>query len=48
MKYIENGVLTEEEYVKPRIEVIEVESEGILAASTVTGDFGHGGSYDGW
>jgi len=47
MKSIDNVVLTEEEYVKPRIEVIEIENEeGILASSA--GGFGDGGSYNGW
>ena len=49
MKYIRDVVLTEEEYVKPQIEVIKVESEGIIfAASSAAWIFGHGGIYEGW
>jgi hypothetical protein len=48
MKYIRDVVLTEDEYVKPQIEVIDVESEGILAASSDVGSFGDGGSYGEW
>ena len=48
MEYIENVVLTEKEYVKPQIEVIDVESEGILAASSDAGSFSDGGSYSEW
>ena len=33
-------------YVKPRIEVIAVENEGILASSA--GSFGSGGGYEEW
>jgi len=47
MEYVENVVLTEKEYVKPRIEVIEIENEeGILASSA--GGFGNGGDYSEW
>ena len=42
----ENIVLTTEEYVKPEVEVIEIENEGILASSA--GGYGDGGGYDGW
>ena len=38
--------LTEEQYVKPAIEVIEIENEGVLASSA--GGFGDGGGYNGW
>ena len=48
MKYIRDVVLTEDEYVKPQIEAIDIESEGILAASSDASDFGHGGDYDSW
>ena len=46
--YIQNIALTEEEYVKPQIEVIDIENEGILASSA--GSFGNGGGYQspGW
>jgi len=47
-EYTKNIALTEEEYVKPQIEVIEIENEGILAASSDAGGFGDGGGYDGW
>ena len=33
-------------YVKPQIEVIAVENEGILASSS--GTFGNGGGYEEW
>jgi hypothetical protein len=47
MKYIRDVVLTEEEYVKPQIEIIEIENEeGILASSA--GSFGDGGGYSEW
>jgi hypothetical protein len=48
MEYIENVALIEEEYVKPRIEIIDIESEGILAASSDAGGFGHGDGYGEW
>ena len=47
-EYTKNIALTEEEYVKPRIEIIEVENEGILAASSgfgSSGGFGPGGGF---
>ena len=45
---INTVVLTEEQYVKPAIEVIEIENEGVLASSA--GGFGDGGGYidPGW
>jgi len=43
----ENIVLTTEEYVKPEVEVIEIENEeGILAASGSLGGFDNGGGYE--
>ena len=36
-----------EEYVKPEIEVIEIDNEGDIFASSA-GGFGDGGGYDGW
>jgi len=45
-EYTKNIALTEEEYVKPQIEIIEVENEGILAASSGSGGFGPGGGYE--
>jgi len=42
---IKNRVLTSEEYVKPEIEIIEIDNEGsILAASGGLDGFGDGGS----
>jgi len=38
--------LTTEAYVKPEIEVIAVDNEGILASSA--GKFGDGGGHEGW
>ena len=47
IKSIDNVVLMEEKYIKPQIEVIEIENEkGILASSA--GSFGDGGGYPGW
>ena len=43
-EYTKNIALTEEEYVKPQIEIIEVENEGVLASSA-TG-FGSGGGFE--
>ena len=43
---IKNTALTPGMYVKPAIEVITVDNEGILASSA--GEFGDGGGYDGW
>ena len=41
---IKKVALTAEEYVKPGIEIIEIDNEGILASSTVGfGDGGGGG-----
>ena len=41
---IKKAALTTEEYVKPEIEIIEIDNEGILASSTVRfGDGGGGG-----
>ena len=38
--------VTTEAYVKPEIEVIAVDNEGILASSA--GKFGDGSGYNGW
>ena len=44
---IKYTALAAEEYIKPGIEVIEIDnSEGILASSA--GGFGDGSGYDGW
>ena len=43
---IKTGWLTTEEYVKPQIEVIEIDNEGILAASS--GDAGGFNDGGGW
>jgi len=41
---IKNAVLASEEYVKPKIEIIEIDNEGsILAGSGGLGGFGDGG-----
>ena len=40
---IKNVALASEEYVKPEIEIIEIDNEGILAASGDLGGFGDGG-----
>ena len=47
-EFTKNIVLTEEEYVKPQIEIIEVENEGVLASSAA--GFGDGGGFEspGW
>ena len=43
---IKIGMLTAEEYVKPQIEVIEIDNEGsILAASGSLGGFDDGGGW---
>jgi hypothetical protein len=42
IKYL---ALTSEEYVKPQIEIIEIDNEGILAASINPGGFGDGGEW---
>ena len=34
-EYPNNATLAEDEYVKPQIEIMEIENEGILAASGV-------------
>ena len=47
MKSIDNVVLTEKKYVKPQIEVIEIENEEGILASSVS-DFGDGGGYSDW
>ena len=39
------GRLTAEEYVKPQIEAIEIDNEGILAASGDGGGFSDGGGW---
>ena len=36
-------MLASEEYVKPEIEIIEIDNEGILASSGTLRDFGDGG-----
>jgi len=41
---IKNAVLASEEYVEPEIEIIEIDNEGILAASGSLDGFGDGGS----
>jgi len=49
-KDIKNIVLTEGEYVKPQIEIIDIDNETVLAAS-FGGDapgMEFGGEYDGW
>ena len=47
MQSIDNVMLTEEKYVKPQIEVKEVENEESILASSA-GGFGAGGGYEGW
>ena len=43
---IKIGGLTTEEYIKPQIEVIEIDNEGsILAASGALGGFDDGGGW---
>ena len=43
---ITEKTVTTETYVKPEIEVIAVDNEGILASSV--GEFGDGGGHNGW
>ena len=45
---INNTAVTEQKYVKPQIDVIEIENEGILAASSGSMDDGGGYWAPGW
>ena len=50
-EFIKDIALTEEEYVKPQIEVISVDSESSILASSSPGSgggFGSGGVFPGW